>query len=285
MSLAWRYLDIMKKCLSFTLWKEPLIPFDYLQKNNLLEAAQLNLPHGQLGQVSELGRELRNVGLELAVNFDPDDELRNTGGYWPYYADTMIGLKRLDNIQACMEYVLKHQIPGDVIETGVWRGGACIFMRAVLEAHGVKDRKVYVADSFKGLPAPEIGGCTQDNGDMLHSYGYLAVSKNDVQKRFYEYGLLDDQVEFLEGWFSETLPGAPITRLSILRLDGDMYASTMDVLTCLYEKLSEGGFCIVDDYTLEGCRKAIEDFRVGQGISSPLVPIDPYSVYWQKGAS
>ncbi|MDK9717033.1 MAG: TylF/MycF family methyltransferase [Trichlorobacter sp.] len=283
MNLAQRYLDIMKKCLSFTLWKEPLIPFDYLQKNNLLEAAQLNVPQGQLGQVRELGHELSKVGLELAVNFDPDDDLRQNGGYWPYYADTMIGLKRLDNIQFCMEYVLNHQIPGDFIETGVWRGGACIFMRAVLEAYGIKDRMVYVADSFKGLPPPETGGYTQDRGDILHSYGYLAVSKNDVQKRFYEYGLLDKQVAFLEGWFSETLPSAPITKLSVLRLDGDMYASTMDVLTSLYEKLSDGGFCIVDDYTLEGCRKAIEDFRASLGISSPLVPIDPYSVYWQKG--
>ncbi len=282
MNIAWKYLDIMKKCLSYTLWEEPLIPFEFLQKNNMLESAKLNLPSDQLGQVIEMVEHFRRVGLELAVKFDPDENLRKNGGYWPYYADTMIGIKRLDNIQSCMEYVLNHQIPGDFIETGVWRGGACIFMRAVLEAYAIKDRKVYVADSFKGLPTGESGGYLQDHGDPLHSYEYLAVSKNQVQKRFYEYGLLDEQVEFIEGWFSETLPGAPITKLSLLRLDGDMYASTMDVLTCLYSKLSEGGFCIVDDYTLEGCRKAIEDFRASQGIVAPLITIDPYSVYWQK---
>lgn len=282
MQPAWRYLDIMKKCLSFTLWKEPLIPYDYLLKNNLLEAAQLNITREQYGQVSELNQEMNKLGLELAVNLDPGDELRMTGGYWPFYADTMVGIKRLDNIQSCMEYVLQHRIPGDFIETGVWRGGACIFMRAILEAYNITDRKVYVADSFRGLPTPETGGYTQDRGDVLHGYGYLAVSKIDVQKRFYDYGLLDDQVVFLEGWFRDSLPDAPISQLSVLRLDGDMYASTMDVLTNLYAKLSEGGFCIVDDYTLEGCRKAIEDFRAAQGITSPLIPIDPYSVYWQK---
>ncbi len=282
MNVAWRYLDLMKKCLSFTLWKEPLIPFTYLQTNNLLDAAQLAVPSEQYGQIAELNLEMNKVGLELAVNLDPGDELRSTGGYWPYYADTMVGLKRLDNIQFCIEYVLQHRIAGDFIETGVWRGGACIFMRAVLEAYNIKDRVVYVADSFRGLPTPESGGYSQDRGDTLHSYGYLAVSKNDVQKRFYEYGLLDQQVVFLEGWFSESLPTAPIDELSILRLDGDMYASTMDVLTTLYSKLSAGGFCIVDDFTLEGCRKAIEEFRSTHGIMSPLIPIDPYSVYWQK---
>ncbi|MBI2353845.1 MAG: macrocin O-methyltransferase [Deltaproteobacteria bacterium] len=282
MNAAWRYLDLMKKCLSFVLWKEPLIPFTFLQKNNLLASFQSPIPAEKYEEMCALNHNMQKMGLEIAASSNPSDELRLNGGYWPYYADTMVGMKRLDNIQSCMEYVLQHRIPGDFIETGVWRGGACIFMRAVLETYGIKDRIVYVADSFRGLPTPETGGYSQDHGDALHGYGYLAVSKNDVQKRFYEYGLLDDQVVFLEGWFSESLPKAPITQLSVLRLDGDMYASTMDVLTCLYSKLSEGGFCIVDDYTLQGCRQAIEDFRGTKGITAPLIPIDPYSVYWQK---
>lgn len=248
----------------------------------MLETANLGIRADQYVHVDELNGEMKKIGLELAGNFDPDETLKREGGYWPYYADTMVGMKRLDNIQMCMEYVLQHRIPGDFIETGVWRGGACIFMRAVLEAYAISDRTVFVADSFRGLPTPEIGGYSQDTGDNLHAYSYLAVSRQDVERRFADYDLLDNQVVFLEGWFSESLPQAPIKQLSIIRLDGDMYGSTMDVLVNLYDRLSSGGFCIVDDYTLPGCRQAIEDFREARSISSSLIPIDPYSVYWQK---
>jgi len=76
-------------------------------------------------------------------------------GQWPSHAHTMIGLERLDNIRECLEGVLAEGVAGDLIETGVWRGGATIFMRAVLKAHGVADRTVWVADSFSGLPQPD----------------------------------------------------------------------------------------------------------------------------------
>ena len=80
--------------------------------------------------------------------------LRLTGKDWPAVAPTMIGMARIDNLQHCVESVLEDNIPGDLIETGVWRGGACIFMRGLLKAHGVTDRRVWVADSFRGLPPP-----------------------------------------------------------------------------------------------------------------------------------
>src|SRR6478672_4155816 len=70
---------------------------------------------------------------------------------WPKDAHTMLSLKRLDNIQYCVERVLHDGVPGDLIETGVWRGGATIFMRAILKVHRVFDRTVWVADSFDGL--------------------------------------------------------------------------------------------------------------------------------------
>ena len=81
---------------------------------------------------------------------------REEGRMWPGYAHTMIGLKRLDNLQFCVESVIREGIDGDLIETGVWRGGACIFMRAILAAYAIEDRKVYVADSFEGMPKPDV---------------------------------------------------------------------------------------------------------------------------------
>jgi hypothetical protein len=146
----------------------------------------------------------------------------------------MIGLKRLANIRMGIETALREGIEGDFIETGAWRGGACIFMRAVLAAHSIVDRKVYVADSFEGLPRPDTTRFPADAGDEHHLNRFLAVSLDDVKHNFAKYGLLDDQVVFLEGFFADTLPTAPITKLALLRLDGDMYGSTLDALTHLY---------------------------------------------------
>lgn len=200
----------------------------------------------------------------------------------PGYADTMIGLKRLDNLQYCIETVLREGVEGDLIETGVWRGGACIFMRAVLAAYGITDRKVFVADSFEGLPKPDERKYPADKGDTHYIHTFLAVSKEVVENNFKKYGLLDDQVVFLKGWFKDTLPNAPIEKLSILRLDGDMYGSTMESLEYLYPKLSKGGFCIIDDYALRGCQMAVNDYRVKHRINSEMKEIDWTGRYWRK---
>ena len=156
--------------------------------------------------------------------------------------------------------------PGDLIETGVWRGGATIFMRAILKARGVTDRLVWVADSFAGLPPPDTARYPQDEGITLHQFPQLAVPLERVQDNFRRYGLLDEQVRFLKGWFRDTLPTAPIERLAILRLDGDLYESTIQALDSLYHKLSVGGFVIVDDYgNVAACRQAVHDFRAEHG--------------------
>ena len=193
----------------------------------------------------------------------------------------MIGLKRLDNLQFCVETIIQEGIEGDLIETGVWRGGACILMRAVLAAYVIEDRKVYVADSFKGLPKPDLEDCP-DKGDKHHIQMFLAVSQDEVENNFRRFGLLDDQVVFLKGWFKDTLPNAPIKKLAVLRLDGDMYGSTMDALINLYPKLSKGGFCIIDDYALHGCRKAVDDFRTKNSIHAEMKVVDWTGRYWRK---
>ena len=157
-------------------------------------------------------------------------------------------MKRLNQIEEAVTTVLREAVPGDLIETGCWRGGATIFMRAVLRAYGDSTRTVWVADSFEGLPKPD-GRFQQDKGDEHWKFkSALGVSLEEVKANFARYGLLDDNVRFLKGWFKDRLPAAPIERLAVLRLDGDMYASTMDALNSLYERLSPGGYAIVDDY-------------------------------------
>jgi O-methyltransferase len=198
------------------------------------------------------------------------------------FSHTMIGRKRLDNIESCLAAVRRDCIPGDVIETGAWRGGATIFMKGYLSAWGMEDRVVWVADSFEGLPVPSL----PQDADYDYSIGkvpILAVSLEEVQENFRRYDLLDDKVKFLKGWFRDTLHAAPIRQLAVLRLDGDLYESTMDALKALYDKVSPGGFIIVDDFNdFEPCRCATLDFRKQHNINEPIETIDWTGVFWRK---
>lgn len=267
------YLELMKKTLSFALWPEPPVPIDTFNYKNVLPKRLL---------VSLICRILGLGELQIVKRRTVGADQREQGSIWPGYAHTMIGLKRLDNLQFCVETVIREGIEGDLIETGVWRGGACIFMRATLAAYGIKDRKVYVADSFAGLPEPEVDRFPVDIGDKHHRKQHLAITQEEVENNFRNYHLLDNQVVFLKGWFRDTLPHAPIDKLAVLRLDGDMYGSTMDALCNLYPKLSRGGFCIIDDYALRRCRQAVDDFRAKNGIHEEMKEIDWTGRYWRK---
>lgn len=239
------YLDLMQSCLTGTIYEDMPLPV--------------------LGQ----------------QNYD--SQLREYGWDWPSKAHTMIGSKRLANIRALTESVIGNNVPGDFIETGVWRGGACIMMRAVLQAYEVKDRHVWLADSFQGLPAPNVDVYPADEGEKFHEFSELAISEDEVKNNFKKYNLLDEQVRFLKGWFKDTLPTAPIDRLAILRLDGDLYESTIQALSALYDKVSINGYVIVDDYhVVKGCKQAVHDFFTERSISPVLVEIDGVGVYWQK---
>jgi hypothetical protein len=267
------YLDLLKKTLSFTLWPEPPIPIDTLNSSR---------PAVKKAVIAAIAKTLRLKHLQLVKQRAITTKDREEGRIWPGYADTMIGLRRLDNLQFCVETAIRERIEGDFIETGVWRGGACILMRACLVAHGVHDRRVYVADSFEGLPKPDAGKFPCDKDDKHHTHTFFAVSQREVEDNFRRYGLLDDQVVFLKGWFKDTLPTAPIEKLAVLRLDGDMYESTMVALTSLYPKLSRRGFCIIDDYALPGCRQAVDDFRADHRINGEMAVVDWSGRYWQK---
>ena len=239
------YLDLMQKCLTNTIYEDP--PADKWSGG-------------------KYNPQIRDRGLD-----------------WPSKAHSMIGNQRMGNLRQLTEQVITRNIPGDLIETGIWRGGACIFMRAILKAYGVTDRIVWCADSFEGLPAPDTSNFPQDAGSDHHTYDTLRVTLEGVKSNFAKYDLLDEQVRFLKGWFKDTLPGAPIERLSLLRLDADMYESTVQALTCLYDKVSSGGFVIVDDYgVLQSCRAAIHDFRGQRGITDPIQNIDGVGVFWVK---
>src|SRR6478752_6087711 len=121
------YLDLLKRCVTNLIYRDPAIRYigDHLDE----------------GLIAPFSLSRRVAGKD-----------------WPSQAHTMVGTRRLDNIQALIEQILQTQVPGDLIETGIWRGGSTIFMRGVLKAYGVTDRTVWVADSFAGFPRTEQQG-------------------------------------------------------------------------------------------------------------------------------
>jgi hypothetical protein len=265
------YLDLLKKCLTRTIAGETFSSAEPWFRVVRWWFLPLRL-------------YLKARGWTVVGRQPVDSRMRREGRDWPADAETMIGLTRLDNLQFCVQSILRDGVPGDLIETGVWRGGASIFMRGVLKAYGDTTRLVWVADSFQGLPKPQPGVWRDDERGRLWEFGeVLAVPLEQVGANFERYGLMDDQVRFLPGWFRDTLPSAPIERLALMRLDGDMYESTMDALVALYPKLSLGGYCIVDDYYIQsGERQAIHEYRERNGITEPIERIDWSGAFWRR---
>ncbi|MEA1832984.1 TylF/MycF/NovP-related O-methyltransferase [Methylobacterium durans] len=249
---------------------------DCIDHPTVLRSRYLNLLESAL-----TGSLIRDPSMDPWGEKKYDPHMRTLGRDWPSFAQTMIGNTRLRSLRHMCETVLIDNIPGDMIETGVWRGGGCIMMKGVLAAYGDERRKIFVADSFCGLPKPDAESYMADAGDTHHTFKQLAISCDEVKQNFRNYGLLDENVVFLEGWFKDTLPVAPIKKLAILRLDGDMYESTIQALDALYHKVSAGGFVIVDDYQLKPCAQAVHDFRDTHAITSPILPIDGMGSWWR----
>ena len=270
------HLELFKEVLSGAIYDESawtLVQWETRESN------PANLPlRLKNAAIDALSRFLarRDIVMVHVKPFQP--HVRAKGADWPLVGFSMIGRKRLDNLQACDETVIRDGVPGDLIETGVWRGGAVMLMKAILKAHGVTDRTLWIADSFAGLPKPD----SESDGTDYSENKFLAVSRQRVQANFERFGLMDDRVKFLEGWFCDTLPTAPIEKLAILRLDGDLYSSTMDALVSLYPKVSKGGFVIVDDFHgWPGCKRAIQEYLLERGESPEIHTIDEDGAYWR----
>lgn len=270
------YIDLLKKSLSDILNEggtqvTPLAP----GQSTFFKRVVFNT------MINKLATKKMRVISDKGFDYDT----RAEGKGWPINGQTMIGLKRLENIHQCLKDVIENDVPGDFIETGVWRGGACIFARAIQKVYGGEDRNVWVADSFQGLPKPNVEEYPDDEGDDLWSIEQLRVTMEDVKANFRKYDMLDENVKFLKGWFKDTLPDAPIDKLAVMRLDGDMYESTMDALKALYPKLSVGGYCIIDDFgAIPQCEKAVHDYRKEHGITGEIVEIDWSGRYWRKSS-
>ena len=261
-----RYLDLLVSCLT----REAFLDQEWW------DADLRDWPDG----ADAVRPVLREHGWRIVRRGDP--AARDEGRDWPPTAETMVGYRRLANVAELCRRAVEEGIPGDFAETGVWRGGVTILMRAILAAYEIDDRRVWVADSFQGLPAPDGEHYPADADIDWSDVGVLKVDADAVRTNFERYGLWDDQVRIVEGWFCDTLPEAPIERLAVLRLDGDLYQSTIDALDALEPRVSAGGFVIVDDYGgWEPCRAAVDDYRRDHGIHDPIETVDWTGVWWQ----
>lgn len=275
------YVDLLKRIVGNTIYPQAstVTDEDVAACSAALEALQATKPwvlasHGNLSGAS-LARLLAYTKRELAVH-------------------TYVRRRGLDNVDACIRAVVQEGIPGDLVDAGTLRGGIGILMRGVLRALDVSDRTVIVADSFKGLPPPGVAESVFDReiwyslADQLPQYNLLCDETLDqVKRNFDAYGLLDDQVLFVEGRFRDSLPNLAPRPLAVIRVDADWYEGTHDVLKFLYPMLSDGGFMIVDDYKLQGCKKAVDEYRVGQRIFDKLQVVDEEDgvVFWRKKGS
>ncbi|MCC7328064.1 MAG: class I SAM-dependent methyltransferase [Burkholderiales bacterium] len=291
-SIQDRYLSLLVDCLLNAIYLENEVRFLYIFSNIVanrpIDPEAVRQIASRMPEMYESVRARRDDGRiwwRLSVPNDDGSvaevDLRNVC----QFSHTMVGRRRLQNVLSCLDTIRLEMVPGDLAEAGAWRGGASILMRGYLGAWDVRDKTVWVADSFEGLPRPSM---PEDSGHDFSAERepILAVSLEEVQENFRRYGLLDGQVRFLKGWFRDTLVSAPIGQLALLRVDGDLYESTMDALDALYDKVVAGGFVIIDDYgDFEPCRRAVDEFRERKGISDRIETIDWSGSYWRKSTS
>jgi O-methyltransferase len=221
-------------------------------------------------------------GVTIALWQPFDVAKRRKGLDWPLYAETMIGLERLNQFHSALEIIEEEKIPGNILEAGVWRGGAVIFAAQFLNVWQIEGRSVYAADSFQGLPRPEKE-FPADNGDVHHNYDFLSVSLEEVKENFSSYLVPTENgnVVFVEGFFAESLQNLDCGPLAILRMDGDMYSSTIHTLDSLFDKVSPGGFVIVDDWFLPGARAAVKDFLSSRNLTLEIHEIDGSGAFFR----
>lgn len=175
-------------------------------------------------------------------------------------------------------------VPGDFVETGVWRGGTSVILLRVLRKFVPGERHLWAADSFQGLPTPQSMDKRRYTAPPRRSLrfhvgrtGEFSASEGLFRKNLERQGFPPEttpEVRVLRGWFNESIPSAPIGRIAFLRLDGDLYESTMGPLESLYPKVVNGGFIYVDDYnSFFGCANAVDTYRKRMNITTPMVAI------------
>jgi hypothetical protein len=200
---------------------------------------------------------------------------------------TLLTKANLDDIHQQAQQVLVDGIDGDFFEAGVFRGGVAILLRAIQCESQQSHRRVWAADTFAGIPSPDF---ERETAVEIVSFlamklaGAFTASVAEVRKNFSRFGLLDENVRFVEGNFDDTFPEITDIKLSLLRLDCQYGHSSTTVLEHLYPCLSVGGILLMNDYGYDqywGAKKAIDEYRARYDIHAPI-QIKGATGYWKK---
>lgn len=233
-------------------------------------------------------RALERAGYQLMGNEEPiyANKTATERSMQLVSANTMLSRARLVSLADQVSYCIRSGIEGDFVECGVWKGGGIGMVAATLLSEGVSNRHLHLLDSFTDICAPDpaidgeraaaeiVGPVQQADAapqpmvgayDAVGGHGTVAACRELIEGKI---GYPASFVHYHEGWFQDTLPAvsAGISKIALLRLDGDWYASTKICLEYLFEKVVSGGFVIVDDYgAYEGCRRAVDEFLAASG--------------------
>jgi hypothetical protein len=213
------------------------------------------------------------------VDFDEADRelYRRVGPY------TMTTPPRIYALARATEYVARREIPGALVECGVWRGGSMMAVALTLLRLGVSDRELYLFDTFSGMTAPtdeDVRKSGERAADLLAGEGrdadvWAIASLGDVRDAVLSVGYPEERIHFVEGPVEQTLPAAAPERIALLRLDTDWYASTKHELQHLYPRLASSGVLILDDYGFwQGARQAVDEYVAANGVQLLLNRID-----------
>ena len=227
------------------------------------------------------GRRGRAGRQKYALQSDYDEAAKET--IRAVQARTMTSAEKLFGLISAVRYVVKHDVPGAVVECGVWRGGSMQAVARTLSETGSSDRDLYLFDTFEGMPPPTDADQRADGRSaaalLQQSSRSAAVwaiaSLEDVKAGMAEVDYPRERIHYVEGRVEDTVPGRAPERISILRLDTDWYESTRHELGHLYPRLSSGGVLIVDDYGWwQGSRRAVDEFLEETGERLLLCRLD-----------
>ncbi|MFC1491985.1 TylF/MycF/NovP-related O-methyltransferase [Nitrospinota bacterium] len=202
---------------------------------------------------------------------DPGDAhfIETISKFSPYTMTTMHGLESPYALYKAIQYIVEKEIPGDIVECGVWRGGSIILSALALKHFGDLSRKLFLYDTFQGMTRPEDRDVDWDgvspkarwDADRDISRMGFGGTLEEVRKNVFSSGYPEDKFIFVEGDVEETIPGTVPENISLLRLDTDWYRSTYHELVHLYPLLSVGGILIIDDYGwCRGAREATDKY-------------------------
>jgi O-methyltransferase len=178
---------------------------------------------------------------------------------------TQTSRERVVTLADAVEYVVRANVAGDLVECGVWRGGSSMAVALTLLRLGAADRRLWLYDTFGRMPAPgehdrDYAGCDVA-GHESSMLGDAGLSLPDVQAAMRSTAYPERQIRYVPGRVEDNIPATAPDRVALLRLDTDWYESTRHELEHLYPRLSRGGVLIIDDYGhYAGARRAVDEY-------------------------